>query len=178
MRRTQKAGPGPAAQSQEHDPLRSPADRKPLARYGAMEGALARGFFHLDHVEPGCCCGTSDAGWRPGVAFTQLRQYGDQFFMSPDSKPALSAPPDPKMIRSRARTGTADAPCFQRVISLFSLCYLLLEKSSKSLIPLSDCPFVLNRLPVFLENLPVSGKKQGASGQAHSVSAADSAIGR
>ena len=54
MRRTQKAGPGPAAQSQEHDPLRSPADRKPLARYGAMEGALARGFFHLDHVEPGC----------------------------------------------------------------------------------------------------------------------------
>ena len=45
--------------------------------------------------------------------------------------------------------------------SLFSLCYLLLEKSSKSLIPLSDCPFVLNRLPVFLENLPVSGKKTG-----------------
>jgi hypothetical protein len=37
-----------------------------------------------------------------------------------------------KMIRSRA--GTADAPCFQRVVSLFSLCYLLLEKSSKSLI--------------------------------------------
>src|SRR6202049_853370 len=56
----------------------------------------------------------------------------------------------PRMIRSRARTGTADAPCFQRVISLFSLCYLLLKKLSKSLIPLSDCPFVLNRLPVFL----------------------------
>jgi hypothetical protein len=70
--------------------------------------------------------------------------------MSPDSKPALLA-----------RTGTADAPCFQRVISLFSLCYCFLEKLSKSLIPLSDCPFVLNRLPVFLENLPVSGKKQG-----------------
>ena len=29
------------------------------------------------------------------------------------------------------KTGTADAPCFQRVVSLFSLCYLLLEKSSK-----------------------------------------------
>ena len=27
-------------------------------------------------------------------------------------------------------------PCFQRVISLFSLCYLVLQKSSKSLIPL------------------------------------------
>ncbi len=51
-------------------------------------------------------------------------------------------------------------PCFQRVVSLFSLCYLLLEKSSKSLIPLGDCPFVLNCLPVFLENLPVSGGKQ------------------
>ena len=45
MRRTQKAGPGPAAPSQEHDPLRPSVDRKPLARYGAMEGALARGFF-------------------------------------------------------------------------------------------------------------------------------------
>jgi hypothetical protein len=67
--------------------------------------------------------------------------------MSPDSKPALLA-----------RTGTADAPCFQRVVSLFSLCYCFLEKLSKSLIPLSDCPFVLNRLPVFLENLPVSGR--------------------
>jgi hypothetical protein len=64
------------------------------------------------------------------------------------------------MLSRDACCGTSDAPCFQRVISLFSLCYLLLEKSSKSLIPLSDCPFVLNRLPVFLENLPVSGKKQ------------------
>jgi hypothetical protein len=41
---------------------------------------------------------------------------------------------------------------------------LLLEKSSKSLIPLSDCPFVLNRLPVFLENLPVFGEKTGLAG--------------
>jgi hypothetical protein len=43
-------------------------------RYGAMEGALARGLLRLNHVEPGCCCGTSDAGWH-------------QFFISPDSKP-------------------------------------------------------------------------------------------
>jgi hypothetical protein len=88
------------------------------------------------------------------------RQYGDQFFMSPDSKPALSAPPDPKKAEAGQERETTDAPCFQRVVSLFSLCYLLLEKLSKSLIPLSDCPFVLNRLPVFLENLPVSRKKQ------------------
>jgi hypothetical protein len=83
---------------------------------------------------------------------------GDQFFMSPDSKPALSAPPDPQIIRSRARTETADARCFQRVVSLFSLCYLLLEKLSKPLIRLSDCLFVLNRHPVFLGNLRVSEK--------------------
>ena len=65
------------------------------------------------------------------------------------------------MIRSRARTGTADAPCFQRVISLFSLCYLLLEKLSKFLIPLSDCPFVLNCLPVFLGKSPCFREKTG-----------------
>src|ERR1700674_2761219 len=63
------------------------------------------------------------------------------------------------MIRSRARTGTADAPCVQRVISLFSLCYLLLKKLSKSLIPLSDCPFVLNRLPVILGKSPCFREK-------------------
>ena len=65
----------------------------------------------------------------------------------------------PRMIRSRARAGTADAPCFQRVISLFSLCYLLLKKLSKSLITLSDCPFVLNRLPVFLGKSPCFREK-------------------
>ena len=79
-------------------------------------------------------------------------------------KSALSAPPDPKMIRSRARTGTAVAPCFQfqSVVSLFSLCYLVLQKLSKSLIPLSDCPFALNRLPVFLGKSPCfRGKNRG-----------------
>src|ERR1700730_13900220 len=58
---------------------------------------------------------------------------------------------DPKPAKEQE---TEDAPCFQRVTSLFSLCYLLLEKLSKSLIPLSDCPFVLNRLPVFLGKSP------------------------
>jgi hypothetical protein len=67
--------------------------------------------------------------------------------------------------------GLGHRPCFQRVISLFSLCYLLLEKLPKSLIPLSDCLFVLNRLPVFLENLPVSGKKQGLSDRSQAIGA-------
>jgi hypothetical protein len=56
-------------------------------------------------------------------------------------------------------------PLFPKRHPLFSLCYLLLKKLSKSLTPLSDCPFVLNRLPVFLGNLPVFGKT-GKSGQA------------
>jgi hypothetical protein len=65
--------------------------------------------------------------------------------MSPDSKPGPCLGHrihnDPKPGKNgKQRT----APCFQRVVSLFSLCYLLLEKSSKSLMPLSDCPFVLN----------------------------------
>jgi hypothetical protein len=58
-----------------------------------------------------------------------------------------------KMIRSQERTESADTACFQKshppVFFLFSLCYLPLEKLSKSLIPLSDCRFVLNRPPCF-----------------------------
>jgi hypothetical protein len=51
--------------------------------------------------------------------------------------------------------------CFQGVVSLFSPCYLLLVKLSKCLIHLLICLSPLNRLPVFLENLPVSRKEQG-----------------
>jgi hypothetical protein len=83
---------------------------------------------------------------------------GNQFFMSPDSKPAFSAPPESTNDPKPGESGNSGRFLFP---SLFLLCYLLLAKLSKSLIPLSDCPFVLNRLPVFLENLPVSGKKQG-----------------
>ena len=53
-------------------------------------------------------------------------------------------------------SGTADAPCFQRVVSLFSLCYLLLEKLSKSLIPYGNCPVLAEIASLFLlENVPV-----------------------
>ena len=70
----------------------------------------------------------------------------------------MPVPADPKMIRSRARNGKQRMPpVSKKFVSLFSLCYLLLEKSSKSLIPLSDCPFVLQSPPCFFENLPVSG---------------------
>jgi len=74
---------------------------------------------------------------------------------------AADVPADPKNDPKPGKNGNSGRPLSPRVVSLFSLCYLLLEKLSKSLIPLSDCPFVLNRLPVFLENLPVSRKKQG-----------------
>jgi hypothetical protein len=70
---------------------------------------------------------------------------------------------DPKPGKNRKQQ-TADAPCFQGVFSLFSLCYLLLEKLSKFLIPLSDCPFVLNRLPVFLGKYPCFREKNRECG--------------
>src|ERR1019366_7831825 len=83
--------------------------------------------------------------------------------MSPDSKPALSAPTGSKNDPSRARTGTGNSgrPLFPKSHLPVSVCYLLLEKLSKSLIPLSDCPFVLNRLPVFLGKYPCFPGKTG-----------------
>jgi hypothetical protein len=76
----------------------------------------------------------------------------------------MPMPANQKMIRSRARTGTADAPCFQKVIFLFLTCYLLLKKLSKSLITLSDFPFALNRLPVFLGKTPCFREKTETDG--------------
>jgi hypothetical protein len=46
---------------------------------------------------------------------------------------------------------------------------LLLEKLSKSLIPLGDCPFVLNRLPVFLGKSPCFRKKTDSRRQSNST---------
>ena len=74
-------------------------------------------------------------------------QYGDRILNVARQQTgplcATGSKNDPKP----GKNGNNGRPCFQRVVSLFSLCYLLLEKSSKSLIPLGDCPFVLNRLP-------------------------------
>jgi len=86
----------------------------------------------------------------PWVAFTVEAIWGSILHVARQQTGPLCATGS-KRIRSRARTGTADAPCFQRVVSLFSLCYLLLEKSSKSLIRLSDCPFVSIASLFFLE---------------------------
>jgi hypothetical protein len=47
---------------------------------------------------------------------------GNQFFMSRDSKPAFSAPPE-QMIRSRARTGTTDALFPKSGLPVFSLLF-------------------------------------------------------
>jgi hypothetical protein len=65
---------------------------------------------------------------------------------------------DPKPGKKREQ---AYAPCFQSVISLFSLCYLLLEKSSKSLIPLGDCPFAPQSPPCFSWKSPCFREKTG-----------------
>src|ERR1700680_4482152 len=146
MRRTQKAGPGLAAQSQELDPL---THRPPAARYSTMEGLALFGLASPSIIlSRDAVCGTSGAGWR--LSFTVEAIWGSILFMSPDSKPALSAPTGSKN-DPKPGTGTADAPCFQRVISLFfSLLFAFgkMEKLSKSVIPLSDCPFLLHRLPV------------------------------
>ena len=55
------------------------------------------------------------------------------------------------------KNGNSGRPLFPKSHLPVSVCYLLLEKLSnyKSLIPLSDCPFVLNRLPVFLGKYPL-----------------------
>src|SRR5260370_13999290 len=66
------------------------------------------------------------------------------------STPPMPMPADPKNDpKAGKKQGTHAPPLFPRVSSLFSLCYLLLEKSSKCLIPLSDCPFVLKSPPCF-----------------------------
>src|ERR1019366_6519050 len=64
--------------------------------------------------------------------------------MSPDSKPPWLPPPAPKMIRRRENGKQADAPCFQES----SPCFLSVM-----------CPFVLNRLPVFLGKYPCFWRK-------------------
>ena len=61
--------------------------------------------------------------------------------------------------QSRARRQWT--PFFQPVLSLFSPCYLLLEKLSKSLILFSDLLFLINRLPVFLGFPPCFSRKTG-----------------
>src|SRR5258708_36518771 len=72
----------------------------------------------------------------------------------------MPMPADPKNDpKGRQETGFHGAPLFPRVSSLFSLCYLLLEKSSKCLIPLRDCPFVLKSPPCFLGESPCFPEK-------------------
>src|ERR1019366_1537262 len=95
----------------------------------------------------------------------------------------------PKMIRSRPKNRKQRTPPVSKEFtSLFSLCYLLLEKLSKFLIPLSDCPFVLNRLPVFLgkspcfrekqQVIPVSSWKPSMAIRSRAIGELDGSIGR
>src|SRR5271163_3950570 len=66
----------------------------------------------------------------------------------------------PASVKSTRGGSGSGRPLFPKSrLPVFSL--LFAKKLSKSLIPHGDCPFVLNRLHVFLENLPVSGTKTG-----------------
>ena len=64
-----------------------------------------------------------------------------------EGKRAVASKPGKNGNSGRPPVSKESSPCF-------SLCCLLLEKLSKSLIPLSDCPFLLNRLPVILGKSP------------------------
>jgi hypothetical protein len=75
----------------------------------------------------------------------------------PTANRFLSAPPDSKNDPKPGESRNSGCSLFP---SLFLLCYLLLQKSAKSLTSLLRGSS-LNRVPVFQENLPVSGKKQG-----------------
>jgi hypothetical protein len=78
-------------------------------------------------LAPRCACPPTSP-----ISFSRIRlrgatveaTWGFNSSMSPDSKPALSAPPDPKMIRSRARTGTGVRPLFPKShLPVFSLLF-------------------------------------------------------
>src|SRR5271157_4044417 len=70
---------------------------------------------------------------------------------------------DPKLGK-KARSGR---PLFANSRLPVFLCYLLLEKLSKSLIPRGDCPFVLNRPPCFSWKISLfpAGAEDGAAGR-------------
>jgi hypothetical protein len=54
--------------------------------------------------------------------------------MSPDTKPALSAPPDPKRIRSRARNGNSGRPLFPKShLPVFCLLFAFGESHARVL---------------------------------------------
>jgi hypothetical protein len=95
-----------------------------LARFGLASPSI---ILSRDAV-----CGTSGAGWR--LTFTVEAIWGSILFMSPDSKPALSAPTGSKN-DPKPGTATADAPCSKESSPCFSLFYLLLEKWKNYLSP-------------------------------------------
>ena len=96
----------------------------------------------------------------PGVAFTVEAIWRSILHVARQQTGPLCATGSKKNPKP-GKNENSGRPCFQRDISLFSLCYLLLEKLSKSRIPLGDCPFVLNRLPVFLGKSPCFREKTG-----------------
>jgi hypothetical protein len=64
----------------------------------------------------------------PGQEVDQRNRTVRLRVMSPDGKPALSAPPDSKKESEAGQEREQRTPPVSKSPSLFSLCYLLLEK--------------------------------------------------
>ena len=102
----------------------------------------------------------------PGVAFTVEAIWRSILHVARQQTGPLCATGSKKNPKP-GKNENSGRPCFQRDISLFSLCYLLLEKLSKS----QSLSVIARSCSIaslfFLENLPVSGKKQGLSDEVH-----------
>jgi hypothetical protein len=89
--------------------------------YVTIQGAPALRLLHLDHFAT-----AFPAQRMPAGAFAQLRQYGDQFFMSPDGNrpsPRTGCKNEPKQGKK-----AAGLPLFRRThLPVFSLLFALKE---------------------------------------------------
>jgi hypothetical protein len=84
---------------------------------------------------------------REPVAPHRVDQFGGKHRARGDDRMTVS---DPRPHGPIAKSAAV-------IASLFSPCYLLLEKLSKSLIPHGNCPFFRNCLPVFVGICPCFG---------------------
>jgi hypothetical protein len=93
-----------------------------LARFGLASPSI---ILSRDAV-----CGTSDAGWR--LTFTVEAIWGSILFMSPDSKPALSAPTGSKNDPKPGKNGNSGRPLFPKShLPVFSLLFALAHSTAK-----------------------------------------------
>ena len=91
----------------------------------ALTQGLAWGRYMWSHrvrLSRDAVCGTSGAGWR--LTFTVEAIWGSILFMSPDSKPALSAPTGSKNDPKPGKNGNSGRPLFPKShLPVFSLLF-------------------------------------------------------